>query len=91
MSGLGLRPHDGAADDSAWLTLLSALLAVARPEPVALPLPDAMKEIEGWLRHKRQEPWFRSHNRMGLGDWCEAACSVDPVTKDGRLRGLHGR
>lgn len=74
MSGLGLRPHDGAADDSAWLTLLSALLAVARPEPVALPLPDAMKEIEGWLRHKRQEPWFRSHNRMGLD--AELALSV---------------
>jgi len=25
-----------------------------------------------------------------LGDWCEAARSADPVTMDGRLRGLTG-
>lgn len=74
MSGQGLQPHGGAPDEPAWLTRLSAFLAAAPPEPVALPLPDAMKEIEGWLRHKRREPWFRVHNRLGLD--AELALSV---------------
>jgi hypothetical protein len=35
--------------------------------------------------------WIIDDVRGDLGDWCEAARSVGPVTKGGWLRGLRGR
>lgn len=66
MSDTGAQPAATASTDPDWLLELSSLLTISRGEPVGLPLPDAIKEIDGWLRHKRQEPWRRSANRTGL-------------------------
>ncbi len=83
MSERGAQAMENTAADAPWLGKLSSLLTTSRTEPIALPLPDAIKEIDGWLRHKRQDPWRRSANRAGLdAEITLSASIVGPETAE---------
>jgi len=71
-----------------------ALLAADRPEPVVLPLPDAVDEVDGWLRHRREGAWALRANRAGLvEELARSAAGVGPgatAALGGSLAGFVG-
>lgn len=60
-----MAAHGG--DDPAWLAGLAAVLSDPPRTSTILLLPELLSELDGWLRHRRLEPW-RPQLRASLRD-----------------------
>lgn len=76
-------------NDPAWLSGLASVLSGPMPTSTVLLLPDLLSEVDGWLRHRRLEPWrpqlresLRHEVQWSVNNLASCRSSFDGPLKD---------